>query len=339
VLSRSFVELLNTGIGIFVLSLGMWLVLRGQWGLTFGKVAAFATVMATAYKPVKVLSRGWTQLMEHLASAERFFDILDSEEDAPDPPSAVHIDGIRESICFSNVSFAYDDRLVLDDVSLEVRAGEVVAIVGPTGSGKTTLVDLLLRFYEPKSGSIKIDGVDLRSIARPSLLDQTAVVTQEPFLFDTNIRENILYARPDASDEEFHAAVRAAYVDEFVDQLADGYDTQVGEFGLRLSGGQRQRITIARAILRNPALLVFDEATSALDAKTERTVQNAIDALRGNRTVFIIAHRLSTIRGADRIVVLERGRVLQNGSHDELMAEGGLYRELVRLQLEETPTA
>jgi subfamily B ATP-binding cassette protein MsbA len=334
VLSRSLVEMLNTAIGIGLLLAGMILALRGQWGLTTGAVAAFAAVLATTYRPIKTLSGGWAQLVESLASAERFFKILDTAEEPADPPDAIEIDGVHEGIRFDCVSFSYDREKILDNVSLYVKCGEVVAIVGRTGEGKTTLVDLLLRFNEVDEGAIEIDGVDLRRIARNSFLDHVAVVTQEPFLFDTSIGENIRYGRPDASPEELLDAARAAHVDEFVDQLPLGYDTQVGEFGLLLSGGQRQRITIARAILRNPAILVFDEATSSLDAKTERTVQDAIDGLRGTRTVFIVAHRLSTIRSADRIVVLERGSITQVGTHAELYAQEGLYRELVSLQAE-----
>jgi ATP-binding cassette subfamily B protein len=232
------------------------------------------------------------------------------------------------------VSFSYERTPVLHDVSFEVARGQVVAIVGPTGAGKSTLADLLLRFYDPDRGAIRLDGVDLRDLRRESFLDQVAVVTQEPFLFDTTIRENILYGRPDADEAAFTAAARTAHVDEFVDQLPDGYDSEVGESGLLLSGGQRQRITIARAILKDPSILVFDEATSSLDAKTERIVQDALDALQGRRTVFVIAHRLSTVRRADRILVLERGRIVQQGTHDELAATTGLYRELVTLQAE-----
>jgi subfamily B ATP-binding cassette protein MsbA len=334
VMSRTVVEMLNTGMGVGVLILGMVLVLQERWGLTVGDLAAFTTALATTYKPVKTLSKGWAKLMDSLSSAERLFEILDMPADLPDAPDAVDIAGIREGIRFERVGYSYGREAVLRDITLEVHANEVVAIVGRTGSGKTTLMDLLLRFDDPDTGSIQIDGIDLRQISRDSLIRQIAVVTQEPFLFDTTIRENIRYGRPDATEEEVLAAAGAAHIDEFVDQLPEGYDTPVGEFGMLLSGGQRQRITIARAIVKNPAILVFDEATSSLDAKTERTVQDAIDSLRGTRTVFVVAHRLSTIRHADRIIVLEQGRVSQEGSHEELMAETGLYREFVSLQTE-----
>ena len=339
VMSRSLVEMLNTAMSIGVLLLATVLVLQGRWGLTPGDVAAFAGALTTTYKPVKTLSKGWAKLMDSLSSAERFFEILDTPAEVPDVDGAREIDGVREGIRFDRVGYSYEREAVLRDVSLYVRANEVVAIVGKTGSGKTTLMDLLLRFDDVHEGAIEVDGVDLRQLARDSFIDQIAVVTQEPFLFDTTIRENIVYGRPGASEEEMLAAARAAHIDEFVEQLPEGYETRVGEFGMLLSGGQRQRITIARAILKNPAILVFDEATSSLDAKTERTVQDAIDTLRGKRTVFVIAHRLSTIRNADRIVVLEQGRISQEGSHDELIAESGLYREFVALQTESSEPA
>ncbi|MEE2673689.1 MAG: ABC transporter ATP-binding protein [Myxococcota bacterium] len=334
VLSRTFVEMLNTGVAIGVLILGMVLVLQQRWGLTVGDLAAFTTALATTYKPLKTLSKGWARLMDALSSAERFFEVLDSPAEIPDAPDAIEITGLREGIRFDQVNYSYGREEVLRDITLDVRANEVVAIVGRTGSGKTTLMDLLLRFDDPQAGSIQIDGIDLRNISRDSFIRQIAVVTQEPFLFDTTIRENIRYGRSDATEADVLAAAAAAHVDEFVDQLPDGYDTPVGEFGTLLSGGQRQRITIARAIVKNPAILVFDEATSSLDAKTERTVQDAIDTLRGRRTVFVVAHRLSTIRNADRIIVLEQGRVSQEGTHVELLAESGLYREFVSLQTE-----
>jgi ABC-type multidrug transport system fused ATPase/permease subunit len=296
---------------------------------------AFILVASTTYSPLRGISKGWPELMEALASAERFFEILDEDEEPTDRPNARDASELRVAIEFERVSFSYDGETpVIRDVSFHAERGEVVAIVGPTGSGKTTLADLLVRFYDPSAGAIKLDGVDLRDLRRQSFLDQIAVVTQEPFLFDATIRENILYGRPDADEAAFEAAVRTAHVDEFVDQLPDGYETGVWEGGLRLSGGQRQRITIARAILQDPSILVFDEATSSLDAKTERIVQDALDALQGRRTVFVIAHRLSTIRSADRILVLDRGQIVAQGTHDQLMAQGGLYSELVALQAE-----
>jgi len=237
--------------------------------------------------------------------------------------------GLSHSIRFRDVHFDYGEGEILRGIDLEVQPGEVIAFVGRTGTGKSTLMDLLLRFHDPTRGSIEIDGIDLRDLQRNSFLDHVAIVTQEPFLFDETIAENIRYGQRDASDEEVREAATAASAHEFIDQLPQGYATPVGEFGLRLSGGQRQRITIARAILCNPAILVFDEATSALDAKTERAVQVAIEALRGQRTIFLIAHRLTTIRHADRIVVLDEGRIAEIGDHDALMSRPGIYRELI----------
>ncbi len=332
VLSRTVVEGLNNAIGVAVIFVGAVVVLEGWWGLTPGDISAFLTVMLTTYGPTKNITKGWTQLMDALPSAERFFELLDEPPGILDAPDAVRLHGVQRGIRISKVSFSYGREPVLRDVSLDVQPGEVVALVGRTGAGKTTLADLLLRLHDPESGSIEIDGVDLRRIQRDSLLDHIAVVTQEPFLFPGTIRDNIRYGRPGAPDEDVERAARAAHVDEFVQTLPQGFDTEVGDAGVKLSGGQRQRITIARAILKNPSILVFDEATSSLDAKSERYVQEAIDRLLGGRTVFVIAHRLSTIRHADKIVVLEHGVVSAVGSHDELVAGDGLYRELVALQ-------
>jgi ABC-type multidrug transport system fused ATPase/permease subunit len=330
-LARTFIEALNSAIGVAVVLVGILLVLD-NWGLSLGSLLSFAFAMQATYRPVKDLTKAWTQLQDAMPAADRFFELLDAPGEASDPPGAVPFQGVREGVRFENVSFSYGREPVLRDVSLDVGAGETLAIVGRTGAGKTTLVDLLLRFFEPERGQIRVDGVDLRSIERRSLLDRVAVVSQEPFLFSGTIRDNIRYGAPAASDAEVEAAAEAAHVSEFVEGLPDGWDTDVGDAGLRLSGGQRQRVTIARALVRDPAILVFDEATSSLDAKSERSVQQAIDALQRGRTTFVIAHRLSTVRHADKIVLLEQGRVAAVGSHAELLERSPLYRELVSLQ-------
>jgi len=338
VLARSLVDALNSFAAIGVMVLGLWLVLGGYWGLTPGDLGAFVAMTTTVYKPVRTLARGYVKILDALPSADRFFELLDADIEIRDADDAIEIDRLRDGIRFRDVSFSYGREPVLDRVSLEVKAGEVIAIVGRTGAGKTTLTDLLLRLYDPVAGSIEFDGVDLRSIRRDSLLDQFAVVTQDPFLFDGTIGDNIRYGRQTADEADVLEAARAANVDEFVDNLPEGYDTEVGAGGTRLSGGQRQRVTIARAILRDPTVLILDEATSSLDSKAERSVQEALEALLPGRTVFVVAHRLSTVRQADRIVVLDGGRIAQVGTHDQLVETGGLYRELVDLQSEPAST-
>jgi subfamily B ATP-binding cassette protein MsbA len=329
-LARSLVELLNHAAAMAVLLLGIAMVMWG-W-ITLGELSAFVLIMVTVYKPVRAAAKGWVRLLDALPSAERFFEILDNPVDIRDAPDAVSLDGVRQGIQLRDVSFSYGRESVLRGISFTARAGRMVAIVGRTGVGKTTLVDLLLRLHDPTSGTVEIDGVDIRRIRRDSLLDHMAVVAQESFLFDGSIADNIRYGRPAAGEDEVLSAARAAHVDEFAERLPEGYATEVGAAGARLSGGQRQRIAIARAILRDPAILIFDEATSSLDSKSERYVQQAIETLLVGRTVFVIAHRLATVRRADVIIVLEDGAISQTGSHDELVRAGGLYRELVELQ-------
>ncbi len=338
-LARSLIELLNNATAIAVLCVGAWMVVQGRFGLSLGDLIAFGAVSNQGYRPIKNLARAWVRLTDCGPGAERFLEVMDAPLEIRDAPDAVAIGPVSQGIRVSHVSFSYGREEVLRDVSFEVRAGEIMAIVGRTGAGKSTLIDLLLRFHDPDAGSVEIDGVDLRRVTRDSLLRQIAVVSQEPFLFDGSIRENLRYGRPEADDEQLLAAARAAHVDEFARTLPEGYDTEVGSAGVRLSGGQRQRVAIARAILKDPSILVLDEATSALDAQSEQRVHAAIDALLdGRRTVFLIAHRLSTLRIADRIVVLERGRISQVGTHEQLVRSGGLYRALLDLQRESGAT-
>jgi subfamily B ATP-binding cassette protein MsbA len=306
-------------------------------GRTAGSFMAFLAAIVLLYDPFKKLVRTNNVVQTGLGAAQRIFEILDLPGEAADRPGDLSIDGLHEAIRFESVGFAYGDEAVLHDADLEIRAGEVVALVGPSGGGKSTIADLIPRFYEVGSGRITLDGHDVRDIELESLRSQIAVVTQFTFLFNDTVRSNIAYGRVDTSDERVFAAARAANAHEFIMALPRGYDTIVGELGVQLSGGQRQRIAIARALLKNTPILILDEATSALDNESERLVQRAIERLMRGRTTLVIAHRLSTIHNADRIAVVAGGRIAETGTHDELLANGQLYKRLHDMQFEDRP--
>jgi subfamily B ATP-binding cassette protein MsbA len=335
VLSKSVTEFFNNFVYLLFLGLGVVAILKAMLGLTLPILVAFLGLTATLYRPMKNLSRAYNAVSDSMSGIQRVCEVLDMKPDIRDRKSARNLEGVREGIRFERVSFAYNNsNMVLKDIDLNIRRGETVALVGKTGVGKTTLSDLIPRFYDPTQGRVLLDGVDLRDLARDSLLSHIAVVTQEPFLFDTTIEANIRYGRLDATTEEIQEAAKAAYIHDKIVTLPEGYQTRVGDRGARLSGGERQRVTIARAILRNASILILDEATSSLDTKSETWVKLAIDNLMQGRTTVVIAHRLSTIRNADRIVVLEDGRISAMGRHEELLQREGLYQELCNMQFQ-----
>ncbi len=326
---------------VIVLAAGAVMVVRGQ--LSLGTLVAFLAYMVSFYEPIDRLTEVDNIFQQAIAAGSRIFEVLDASSEIQDEPGAPALPPLRGEVEFDDVHFRYNandaeaDREppeVLHDVAFHMAPGEVVALVGRSGAGKTSIANLLCRFYDPTHGRVCVDGHDLRSVQLATLRSQVAVVLQDTFLFNASVRENLRLAKPGATDEELVAAAKAAYAQDFILELPDGYDTGVGERGVKLSGGQKQRLALARAILADPRILILDEATSSVDAEAEYLIQQALEAVLKGRTALVIAHRLSTIRSADKIIAIENGRIVEMGSHQALMQRGGLYSQLYRRQLE-----
>ncbi len=330
-LSHPMIEFLG-GVGIaLIIWFGGMQVLKGS--STMGSFMAFLTALIMLYEPVKGVSKINSTIQSGLAAATRIFDLLDIEPDIKEKHGAVELPRFHDCIEFDNVTFAYNqEEPVLHGINLKVQQGEILAVVGSSGGGKTTLANLLPRFHDVAQGAVRIDGHDIRDVTIHSLRSQMALVTQQTILFNETVRNNIGYGSPDCSEEDIRRAADAAFALEFIEDLPKGFETVIGESGARLSGGQRQRISIARAILKDAPLLVLDEATSALDTESERKVQKALENLMKNRTTIVIAHRLSTIKNADRIIVMQEGKLVEEGSHEQLLQAGGVYTGLYTMQ-------
>ncbi|UCD80165.1 MAG: ABC transporter ATP-binding protein [Desulfobacterales bacterium] len=318
---------------VIVLGVGSIMVVKDQ--LTLGTLVAFLAYITSIYDPINRLTEVDNIFQEAIAAGERIFELLDETTEVKDAPDAIELPAVRGEMVFEHVHFQYGSGdQVLKAISFTMAPGEMVALVGPSGAGKTSIANLICRFYDPCQGTVSVDGYDLRHIRLASLRRQVAVVLQDSFLFNNTVAENLLYGKPDATDDELAAAARAANAHDFIMQLPDGYNTEIGERGVKLSGGQKQRLALARAILADPRILILDEATSSVDAEAEYLIQQALERVLEGRTALVIAHRLSTIRNADKIIVLDRGRIAEVGNHEKLMQRGGLYSQLYRRQME-----
>ncbi len=323
-------ELVGVAMAILIIYISGRQVISGE--LSFGAFALFMAALLSLIKPFKKLSQVNSILQQAMAASTRIYEVLDAPVSVRQSPQAKEINDFSSGIRYEGVYSTYGEHDILKNINLEVKKGFMLAIVGPSGSGKSTMVDLIPRFYDPKKGKIYIDGVDIKDLTLKSLRLKIGMVTQETILFNDTIKGNILYGKPDASDRELESAAIQAHAHEFIKNLPNGYDTVIGDRGMKLSGGERQRVAIARALLKNPPILLLDEATSQLDTESERIVQEALDRLIQGRTVFVIAHRLSTVRNAHRIVVLDRGMIAEEGTHQELIQKDGLYKRLYSMQ-------
>lgn len=333
-LSSPFMEFIGGAVGAFILFIGTKRIAAGL--ISPGDFGAYLMAIFWMFQPIKRLSRANNVIQQAAGCYGRIQEVLQSPAQVQDAPSAYPLPAVRGGVRFENVGFSYDEtRPVLFDVDFEVRPNEMTAIVGLSGAGKTTIINLLSRFYEPTSGRIMIDGIDIRDVTLASLRSQIGLVTQDIILFNDSVRNNIAYGLERMSEDRIAAAAAAAECQGFIQELPEGYATVIGERGSLLSSGQRQRLAIARALLKNPPILILDEATSALDSESERLIQTALANIMKNRTTFVIAHRLSTIRNADRILVVDKGRIVESGNHDELMANEGIYKKLYDLQFPE----
>ncbi|GKW46267.1 ABC transporter ATP-binding protein [Planococcus sp. NCCP-2050] len=333
--THSSIYMMTRLLTLIVLVYGAWLNYQGQ--LSYGELVSFVLFLNVLIKPIDKISALLELYPKGMAGFGRFQELLEQQPDILDRKDAMEVTGLRGDIVFDDVHFGYDEhKQVLNGINLQLRAGETIAFVGPSGAGKTTICSLIPRFYDIQEGSISIDGIDIRDMTKHSLRSHIGIVQQDVFLFTGTIRENIAYGRRDASDEEILAAAKKAHLEDFVNKLPQGYETQIGERGLKLSGGQKQRLAIARMFLKNPPILILDEATSALDTETERVIQEALTELAENRTTLVIAHRLATIRDADRVIVVTEDGIAEQGGYAELIERNGIFANLHRIQFQQS---